>query len=437
MTDLVLRGGCVLTMSGAGNHRAADVLIEDGRVSEIGPRVRVPRGTEVIDATDTIVMPGFVDAHRHVWESLFCGLGDLAHDAPSEASLFGPHCTGEDVYAATSIGLLRGVEAGITSVVDWYDAADEHVDAALQAHADSGVRSVFVKAAPAWSDGRRASGGALRRLTGSSAGGPLVTFAAGVDDPTTGAFDAIEAEWALARELGLRIHAHTGRSPFEEGVVAALGSRQMLGPDVTFAHCTHLGGADLDAIAQSGASVVLTPSTDMAEGMGSPPLQGLIDRKLRPGLGVDGERIAPGDAFAQMRAVISLQHASYFDLKLAGKGGLPRLLTTREVIRWATSDGARAAGLGDLAGSLQPGRPADLIVLRADRPNIAPVNDPIGAVVWGMDTSNLDTVLVGGRVLMRDGALEADVARVREQALASRSRLAASAGPVGASGGAA
>lgn len=436
MTDLLIRGGCVLSLSPTvGNHMSADVLIEDGRISEIGQKLRGPRGAETIDGSDTIVMPGFVDAHRHVWESLFCGLGDPAPDIPSAAASYGPHYTADDVYAATLIGLLRGVEAGITSVVDWYDAADEHFEAAVQAHADSGVRSVLAKAAPLWSGDHGDSGTALRRCSENHSGGRLSTLAAGVADPTTSRFDQVAAEWALARELGMRIHAHAGRFPFEEGVVTALADRQMLGPDVTFAHCTHLGDNDLDAIAQSGASVALTPSTDMAEGMGSPPLQGLIDRKIRPGLGVDGERIAPGDMFAQMRAVISLQHAAYFDLKLAGKGGLPRLLTTREVLKWATSDGAKAAGLEEVAGSLAPGRPADLIVLRADRPNIAPVNDPIGAVVWGMDTSNLDWVLVGGKVLMRDGVMEGGVSRVREQAMASRDRVAAAAALVKTSGG--
>jgi cytosine/adenosine deaminase-related metal-dependent hydrolase len=125
-----------------------------------------------------------------------------------------------------------------------------------------------------------------------------------------------------------------------------------------------------------------------------------------------------------MRAVISLQHASYFDLKLAGKGGLPRLLSTREVIRWATVDGAGAAGLGSVTGSLEPGREADLVILRTDRPNIAPVNDPIGAVVWGMDTSNVDWVIVGGRPLMRHGVLEGDVDRARDLAVTSRDRVA-------------
>ena len=146
------------------------------------------------------------------------------------------------------------------------------------------------------------------------------------------------------------------------------------------------------------------------------------------GLATETERLGPGDIFAPMRSAISVQHATYFDLKLAGKGGLPNLLTTREVIRYATIDGARAVGVDGITGTLSPGKQADLIVLRADRPNIAPINDPIGAVVWGMDTSNLDWVVAGGAILMREGRLEADIARARDLALEARARVARSAG---------
>jgi cytosine/adenosine deaminase-related metal-dependent hydrolase len=168
----------------------------------------------------------------------------------------------------------------------------------------------------------------------------------------------------------------------------------------------------------------------MAGGLGSPPIQQLVDRHLRPGLGVDDERISPGDMFAQMRATISFQHATVFARKLAGKAGLPRLMSTRDVIRFATVDGARVAGLGRVTGSLEPGKQADIVVLRTDRPNVYPINDPIGAVVWGMDTSNVDWVLAGGRVLMREGRLVADAERARRIATIAAQRGAGAAGIV-------
>jgi 5-methylthioadenosine/S-adenosylhomocysteine deaminase len=419
VSRLLIKGGCVLTMARS-NHPQADVLVEDGWITEIGTGLR-DRGAEVVDASDTIVMPGFVDAHRHVWRSLFKNIagggaiGDL-----------GSHFRPDDLYAATLIGLLGAAAAGTTTVVDWCEIAPtpQHMEAAIQAHADSGLRTVF--ALGAWSrEGDWREG--LRRV-GGVAIGPLQITAAGPADPRGADIDRTAGDLGLARELGMRSHLHVGTDPADRGTVAVLGDRGLLGSDVTLVHCTHLDGTDLDAVAASGAPVSLTPSTDMADGVGMPPVQQLLDRGIRPGLGVDDDRHSPGDVFAQMRATISLQHAMYFDLTLAGKAGLPNLLTTREAIRLATVDGARAAGLGDRTGSLEPGKRADILVLRTDRPNIFPVNDPIGAVVWGMDTSNLDWVFVAGEAVMRHGEPADGSDRARELAEAARRRVAEAAG---------
>jgi cytosine/adenosine deaminase-related metal-dependent hydrolase len=369
-------------------------------------------------------MPGFVDTHRHVWKSLFRNSGGNGSGAGVPLDL---HHQPEDVYAATLIGLLGAIEAGITTVVDWSDIQfdDRYTDATLQAHTDAGLRTVFVHAVPRGSPGHEEAGPALRRLR--AARGSSMALAYGSSD--LGTKSDLAASWGLAREVGLRIHVHTGSQP---GMVSGLSG--LLGSDVTLVHCSSLDEGDLSAIASHGASVSLTPSSEMAGGLGPPPIQKLIDRGIRPGLGIDNEQIAPGDMFAQMRVAISLQHATYFDLKLAGKAGLPHLLTTRDVIRYATVDGARAAGLGAMTGSLEPGKQADIVILRADRPNIAPVNDPIGAVVWGMDTSNVDWVFAGGKALMQNGVMQADVKAARQLAIQAQQRVAAAAGLMAAAG---
>ncbi len=405
MTRILLRGGCVLTM-GQTNYAAADVLIDGSTIAEVGPGIRA-RDAEVIDASDTVVMPGMVDAHRHVAEGLFRNLG-----SPFDSATVEVHYSPEDVYAATLLGLLAALEAGITTVVDWCGVAmdPEHLAAALEAHRDSGIRSVVIPApGPDWS--------ATVLRFASTGVGTLQTRAAGAPSLETG------DGWSAARRSGMRIHAHVAPAD-GSGRVAALAAGGLLGRDVTLVHGAALDDADLEAVATTSTAVVLTPAADMAAGQPAAPVQGLIDRGIRPGLGVDREHLAPGDVFAQMRAVISMQHATVFDRKLAGKAGLPKLLTTREVIRYATVDGAAAAGLGEATGVLEPGRQADIIVLRTDRPNIHPVNDPIGAVVWGMDTSNVDWVFVAGEARKREGRATADLDRARALAVAARERLA-------------
>lgn len=436
-TRLLLRGGCVLTLGAkTPNFSQADLLIDDGRVAEVGLGLR-SRDAEVVDATDTIVMPGFVDAHRHTWTSLFRNIGGQPADGegPTPGGFSGNDHRPEDVYAATLIGLLGAVEAGITTVVDWADVHldGDAADAALQAHTDAGLRTVFAHAVRHGRQGDADARQRHTRLTGAA--GPSTTIAVGLDARAQAGPAGIAGDWALARELGSRIHVHTGGEASAHRVITDSATQGLLGADVTLVHCSGLQDADLDAVAASGAAVSLSPSSEMAGGLGPPPIQQLIDRSIRPGLGIDDERVAPGDMFAQMRATISLQHATVFDRKLAGKAALPRLMSTRDVIRYATVDGARVAGLDRLTGSLEPGKQADLVVLRTDRPNIFPVNDPIGAVVWGMDTSNVDWVIVGGRILMRGGVLDADVPAARSLAAAARQRVATSGLAVGATPG--
>jgi 5-methylthioadenosine/S-adenosylhomocysteine deaminase len=431
-SKILLSGGCVLTLGPkTPNFTRADVLIDDGLVAEVGPGIRA-RDAEWVDATETIVMPGFVDTHRHAWTSLFRNLGERASNGrASGAASLGDHYQPDDIYAATLIGLLGAAEAGVTTVVDWSQiAADGSLaDSALRAHADSGLRTVFVDAAGHGTQGHAASGSTRERIARLiSAAGPHTSIAVGSVVPESTDLGRLADEWSLARDLGVRIHAHVDPGSSGRGVISEMGTQGLLGADVTLVHCSALDDADIDAVAASGASISLAPSSEMTGGAGSPPIQQFVDRDIRPGLGVDDERMTPGDMFAQMRATISVQHAVVFDLKLAGKAGVPRLMSTRDVIRYATVDGARVAGVSHVTGSLEPGMQADVIVLRTDRPNIFPINDPIGAVVWGMDTSNLDWVLVGGGVLMRNGVLEADVPRARSLATTARQRVADASG---------
>jgi cytosine/adenosine deaminase-related metal-dependent hydrolase len=361
----------------------------------------------VIDASDTIVMPGFVDSHRRLWRSL------MPDTAANSATPWPANFTPDDLYAATLVGLLQALDAGITTVVDWCDVAGDvdHLEAVSSAHAESGLRTVLVRPDP----GRAPSGD-----TALASASPAIGEAE---------VDAIATHWASARARGLRIHAQADIDASAQGDVAELGRRGLLGPDVTLSGCANLSDADFDAIAASSAAVVLTPTSDFVVGAApAHPARRLLDRGIGPGLGTGDARGASGDMFGRMRSVMSIEHARTFERKLAGDSAAPQPLTTRELIRLATVEGAKSAGLASVTGSLSPGKRADVVVLRTDRPNIAPVNDPIGAVVWGIDTSNVDWVFVGGTSLVEHGALTADVARTRALAAEAQRRVSGSAG---------
>ena len=438
LSRILLKDGCVLSLDKKiGNFHRADVLIDGTTISAVGPDLRAGNA-EVIDASDTIVMPGFVDTHRHVWEGLFRNLGDRAPSAGTDPGALsrkiGPFYRPEDVHAGNLVGLLGALDAGITTVLDWshIQVTPEHTDAAIAAHHEAGVRAVFAYGAPWWGEPDPSRADSIRRLAGTHfvTGGQLLTLALAPPGPEFASIESTREDWGLARELGARISVHVGVGDQKQrGKLAEMAQAGLLGPDTTYVNCATLSDEEIEMIADSGGSFSLSAAAGMMMGYGMPPIQQLIDRQISPSLSVDAESNVPTDMFTQMRAVISIQHASLFDLKLAGKGGVPNLLTTRRIIEYATIEGARANGLGDVTGSLTPGKQADVIVLRSDTPNIFPINDPIGAVVWGMDTSNVDSVFVAGTPLKRDGELVGvDMARVSELAYAARDHVARSAG---------
>jgi 5-methylthioadenosine/S-adenosylhomocysteine deaminase len=160
----------------------------------------------------------------------------------------------------------------------------------------------------------------------------------------------------------------------------------------------------------------------MMMGHGMPPIQKFIDRGLAPSLSVDVETNVPGDMFNQMRSVLALQRAL-----ATGDGKEP--VTAMDVLAWATIEGARANGLDGKVGTLAPGKKADLIMLRTDRMNVTPLNDPATAVVVGMDTGNVDTVMIAGWVMKRHGQLlHVDWPAVKRMAAESRDHVVTKSG---------
>jgi cytosine/adenosine deaminase-related metal-dependent hydrolase len=201
-----------------------------------------------------------------------------------------------------------------------------------------------------------------------------------------------------------------------------MGEAGLLGPDTTYLHCTTLNDTEIQMIVDTGGTVSLASPVEMMMGHGMPPIQKFLDRGLRPSLSVDVETNVPGDMFNQMRSVLALQRAIS-----TAEGKSP--MTTREVLACATIEGARANGLDSKVGSLTPGKQADVIMLRTDRMNVTPLNDPTTAVVTGMDTGNVDTVLIAGHVMKRGGELlHVDWQALKAMAAESRDHVIAKSG---------
>lgn len=380
------------------------------------------RDAETIDASDTVAMPGFVDTHRHTAESLFRNQGG---PAPAISDAYSRFYEPDDVYAGTLVGLLAAVDAGITTVADWCEVAAEpaHLEAALQAHADAGVRSVFVLAKPESDVSWREQLGSLATRQVN----PMVTFAAGAESLHRDGFKTMVSDLGDARDLGLRIHAHAGITNSDQGVITEVAAGNHLRGDVTLVHCTNLSETDLAAIASAGAFVAIAPQSEMSTGLGSPPMQKLIDRGIRPGLGIDSERVASGDMFAQMRAAISLQHAVHFDQKLAGKAGV------RACSRPARSSVMRRSmvpvwlALVVSPGRSSPGEPPTWCccgpTARTSSRSTTRSAQSFGGWTHPMSTGCLPAV-----ALKREGELVADSGRARSLAVAARERVGRAGG---------
>jgi 5-methylthioadenosine/S-adenosylhomocysteine deaminase len=429
----LIRGGIVLSMDPTiGDLASGDVLIDGDRIVEVGASV-AGDGADVVDASGMIVMPGFVDSHRHIWEGLLRNIGtDVPLEGRSSYISFvlhklAPAFRPEDAYIGNLVSALGAINAGITTLLDWshIQGSPAHTDAVIQALRDSGLRAVFAYGFPWWGkwEERQPSWFVRAATEHFSSKDQMLTLALAAPGPEFTDFEVSRDHWKLARETGARITTHVGVGSYgQDAKVQEMGEAGLLGPDTTYIHCTTLNDTEIQMIVDTGGTVSLASPVEMMMGHGMPPIQKFLDRGLRPSLSVDVETNVPSDMFNQMRSVVALQRGS-----APSKGKAP--LTSKEVLACATVEGARANGLDSKVGTLTPGKQADLIMLRTDRMNVTPLNDPATAVVAGMDTGNVDTVLIAGRVMKRHGELlHVDWPAVRRMAAESRDHVIAKSG---------
>jgi 5-methylthioadenosine/S-adenosylhomocysteine deaminase len=431
---LIRKASWALTMdSELGDIADCDVLVEDGKIALVGRDLLVD-DAEVIEGTDRILIPGFVDTHRHLWQTSWRNIAadwTLSQYLVAVLGKLAPAYRPEDVFAGNLLGILEALDAGITTTLDWSHCAlmtPEHTDAALEGLRESGARSVFGygNAAAIWFDGSlTADWSELERLQ-SSGTGDLITLAMAARGPDFGSIDAAVEDWTRARELGVPITVHIGVAGFASRPVAQLNDKGLLGPDTTYVHCSRLHEDELRMIAHTGGSVSIASEVEMHMGHGYPPTGKVVAAGIRPSLSIDVCTGIGGDMFGAMRTTLAMQRALDHDRSIEA-GATPTYLdlNARDVLEFATIAGANTLGLGQKIGSITPGKDADLVLVRTDSLNMFPVNNPVASVALAANTSNVDTVLVAGKIVKRDGKITAvDLKRVRRLSEESRDYLA-------------
>ena len=485
----VIRGGSVMSMDypNVGDFAQADVLVEGNTILAVGPHIAA--GTaDVIDATGRIVMPGFIDTHHHQFETAlrsYLADGVLINDGsgtPSGSTTyyeyilnkFAPVYRPQDVYINELFGGLSQLDDGVTTVhdVSQISHTPAHSDAAIQALIDTGRRAAFGYFESAGNFGAGVPGNqypqdAPRILKqwfspGNLSRNGLVHMIMGgevyLGNATT------DKSWTIGRQLGLQIAAQIlspfGIRPILDSLTAGMGGNGHIGigPDNLFIHMTGMSDMGWAAVKDKGAQVSIAFPIEMNMRHGMPPILKAQSLGMEPSLSVDVECTLTADFFTQMRSCMNLQRAlvnqmildqntppDTLELAASNNWGLPPSaasvawpkppaslpapLTTRDVLRFATMNGAKALRLDSKVGSLTPGKEADIIILDATRLNVAPLNQVPGAVVSLMDRTNVETVIVAGKVRKWKGQLlDVDLDRLRAQLTASRDYVFSAAG---------
>lgn len=430
----LIQGATVLSMDGdIGNLVRGDILIEGSTIKAIGEHLEAGDAM-VIDASGMIAMPGMVDTHRHSWE------GQLRRINPNAATLedycnathfsFAKYYRPADMYIGNLLSALGCIDAGITTLVDnsHNSRTGAHSDAAVEALLDAGIRAVHASGAPVAGEWDKAHWpGNLERLQEKyikHGDNPLLSLAV---------MAQLEPElWAEARRLGLPIITE-----FFGGDMAAqlpeLHRKGLLRSDNIFNHCTALPDAGWEILREAGVRVNVCPRSDAHYGIedGMFAMQSAQRHGISPGLSVDNETSYSGDMFMEMRVAFYLQRVmGMHQQRCCGEDHHPVVtLPAHSLLKSATIDGAFCAGLQDKVGSLVAGKQADLILINAQDINLYPVGNAFGTVVHAAERSNVDTVMIGGRIVKRDGkVLGVDSERLRAAIDESREHLFAAAG---------
>ena len=411
MKYLLIKGASIITVDRGNRIFQGDVLIEDGVISAIEPSLPTNPTFETIDGRGKFLLPGFVQTHVHLCQTSFRGAADdLAlidwlkqRVWPMEAA----H-TEESLYASAKLGIAEMIRGGTTCALTMETV--NHTDAVFHAVEESGFRATVGKCMmdqgddvpEALREETRASidesVALLKRWHGKADGRIRYCFAPRFAVSCTRGL--LEEVSRLSREHGVLVHTHASENRDEIALVRELTGRRnieylrdvgLAGPNVVLAHCIHLDPDEMEILRETRTRVAHCPSSNLKLASGIARVTEMLGMGIEVSLGADG---APCnnrlDMFTEMRTATLLQKV------LNGPTALP----AARVLRMATIDGARALGLEDQIGSIEVGKRADLQLINLETPHTTPHPDPISTIVYAAETSNVEMVIIDGKVVV-------------------------------------
>lgn len=419
--ELLIRNAYVLTMDAAlGDIAGGDVHIRGGTIAAVG-RGLTAAGAEIIDGAGMLVLPGFIETHWHVWTSLLRSLaGDRQEHGyfPTSRGI-GAFYSPDDMYAAGRLAAAEAVHSGITFLHDWCHnvRSPAHADAALRALADVGVRARFSYgyASGAATDATidLADLARLHDAWSSLDNSGLLTLGLAWRGAASA---ATLRDYEAASELGLPISVHANNTRNGMGGIQRLADRGLLNRNVQIIHAVWCTPEEIRALVDTGATVSISPYSELRIGFGFPIAADLLEAGVAVGLSVDTTTLAGNaDMFAIMKAIQNVENGRALD---------EFRIPARRVLELATISGARSMGLDGVVGSLTPGKRADVIMVDTRAVNLAVFTEPAHLLVEAAQPANVDTVIIDGRIVKRAGALTSvDVGEVIDAAARSFAEL--------------
>src|SRR4051812_17368885 len=412
---VVLRGGTVLTMNDAHDVLAdADVLVVGDRIAEVGADLEEPEGAEEIDASDGIVMPGMIDTHRHMWQTALRGYGadwTLAQYFVFFYLEWGKVFRPQDIYAGNLLSAIESLEAGVTTTVDWSHGLQtvDHADAAVDALQAAPGRFVLaygnLQQGPwEWSTSKDFRSFVERRFGSRD---DMLGLQMAFDVTGDPAFPE-RAAFEVARELGVAVTTHAGvwGATNDDGI-RLMHEHGYMTPENIYVHACTLTEDSYHRIAATGGSVSVSTESEQSAGQGYPPTWTLRKHGIPVSLSMDTSVWWSGDLFSAMRTTLGADRSrEHLEAHAKGNTITNHHLRAEQVVDWATRGGAKALHKDDKLGSLEPGKKADVVLIKNDdSPVMFPILHPYGHVAFQAQRADVHTVLVNGRVVKHEHRL--------------------------------